>query len=183
MDTPNQTDAASILARWQEEAAAIRARQGRPGTNDMATIARYTGLEFLNAIIAGELPYPPIGGTLDFLPIHAEAGRVVFQGTPAAAHYNPIGSVHGGWAATLLDSCVGCAVQSALPRGKGYTTLELKVNYVRALTPDTGPVRAEGTVIHAGSRVATAEGRLTDPSGRLYAHASTTCMVMDLPAS
>lgn len=181
MQTNEQTDPARVRAQWEEEAAAVRARLAEAGTNGLDAIAARSGLEFLRDVFSGALPHPPIGDTLDFLPIHAEAGRVVFQGTPSAAHYNPIGSVHGGWAATLLDSCVGCAVQSTLPRGKGYTTLELKVNYVRALSPQTGPVRAEGWVIHPGSRVATAEGRLTDAAGRLYAHASTTCMIMDLP--
>lgn len=182
MNASDNTDPASVRARWDDEAAASRQRLGRAGTNSVATIADYSGLEFLQAVFAGQLPHAPIGETLDFVPILAEHGHVVFQGTPSAAHYNPIGSVHGGWAATLLDSCVGCAVQSTLPRGKGYTTLELKVNYVRALTPETGPVRADGRVIHTGGRVATAEGRLTDATGKLYAHASTTCMVMDLPA-
>ncbi|SEP17088.1 PaaI family thioesterase [Aquisalimonas asiatica] len=181
MTTTDHSDPAAIRARWEEEAETVRRRLRQASTNSLATIGQYSGLEFLQAMFNGELPHPPIGETLNFLPILAEEGRVVFQGTPQAAHYNPISSVHGGWAATLLDSCVGCAVQSTLPRGRGYTTLELKVNYVRALTPDTGPVRAEGKVIHVGGRVATAEGRLTDPAGKLYAHASTTCMVMELP--
>jgi uncharacterized protein (TIGR00369 family) len=128
----------------------------------------------------GTLPAPPIAHSLDFLLVEVEQGRAVFQGTPKFDFYNPIGSIHGGWIATLLDSCVGCAVHSALPAGKGYTTLELKVNYVRALSHDSGPVRAEGRVIHLGGRVATAEGRLVDPAGRLYAHASTTCLVLEL---
>ena len=180
----NETDhqsPAAVREQWEQEANRVRQQLRQAGTNNLATIGERTGLEFLQGIFSGELPHPPIGETLDFLPILAEQGRVIFQGTPSAAHYNPIGSIHGGWAATLLDSCVGCAVQSTLPRGKGYTTLELKVNYVRALSPDTGPVRAEGWVIHTGGRVATAEGRLTDSAGKLYAHASTTCMVMDLP--
>lgn len=183
MTTDQNNDPAVIREQWETEAKVIRARLQRADTNSLGTIAGYSGLEFLQAIFSGELPHPPIGETLGFLPVHAEHGRVIFQGTPTADHYNPIGSVHGGWAATLLDSCVGCAVQSTLPLGKGYTTLELKVNYVRALTPDTGPVRAEGWIIHAGGRVATAEGQLRDAAGRLYAHASTTCMIMDLPTA
>lgn len=183
MTTHRDTDADAVRQQWEAEADAVRRRLKQADTNSLGTIAQYSGLEFLQAVFSGELPHPPIGETMSFLPVHAEHGRVVFQGTPAANHYNPIGSVHGGWAATLLDSCVGCAVQSTLPRGKGYTTLELKVNYVRALTPQTGPVRAEGRVIHAGGRVATAEGQLRDAAGRLYAHASTTCMIMDLPTA
>jgi uncharacterized protein (TIGR00369 family) len=105
---------------------------------------------------------------------------VMFQGEPTADFYNPIGSVHGGWAATLLDSCMACAVQSTLAAGRGYTTVELKVNLVRALSTDTGPVRAEGWVVHGGRQIATAEGRLTGADGKLYAHGSTTCLVVAL---
>ncbi|MCC5858810.1 MAG: PaaI family thioesterase [Ectothiorhodospiraceae bacterium] len=182
MATNEQLSADDVRAQWEAEAEAIRrARVNKAGTNPIDAIASRSGLEFLQAVFSGELPHPPIGETLNFLPIRAEYGRVVFQGTPMAAHYNPIGSVHGGWAATLLDSCVGCAVQSVLPKGKGYTTLELKVNFVRGLSPETGPVRAEGTVVHAGSRTATAEGRLVDAAGKLYAHATTTCLIMELP--
>lgn len=105
---------------------------------------------------------------------------MVFQGTPGAEHCNPIGSVHGGYAATLLDSAVGCAVRSMLPQGSGYTMLELKLNYVRALTAQTGPVRAEGKVIQVGRQAATDEGRLSDSAGKLYAFATTTCLVITL---
>lgn len=182
MATKQNPSAEEVRAQWEAEAEAIRAGRGsKAGTNPVDVIASRTGLEFLQAVFSGELPHPPIGETLNFMPISAEYGRVVFQGTPTAAHYNPIGSIHGGWAATLLDSCVGCAVQSVLPQGKGYTTLELKVNYVRGLSAETGPVRAEGKVVHAGSRTATAEGRLVDAAGKLYAHATTTCMILELP--
>jgi uncharacterized protein (TIGR00369 family) len=105
----------------------------------------------------------------------------VFQGRPQLRHYNPLGTVHGGWIATLLDSCVGCAVHVSLPAGKGYTTAELKVNYVRAVTEKVGLVRAIGSVIHLGNRMATADGRLVGPDGTLYAHASTTCFIFDAP--
>jgi len=130
-------------------------------------------------MIAGELPAPPISQTLDFILVEAEHGRVVFQGRPGFAQYNPMGIVHGGWFATLLDSALGCAVASILPAGKGYTTAELKVNYVRAVTDRVGLVRAIGSVIHLGGRMATADGRLVGPDGRLYAHASTTCFIFD----
>ena len=103
----------------------------------------------------------------------------MFQGRPRRGHYNPMGTVHGGWFATLLDSAVGCAVQTVLPAGKAYTTAELKVNIVRPLTDRVPLVRAEGRVIHSGGRMATAEGRLSGPDGRLYAHATTTCFVYD----
>ena len=137
----------------------------------------YDGLGFLKAIIDGTLPQPPISETLGFHLTQAEPGRVVFAGTPEARHYNPIGSVHGGFAATLLDSALGCAIFSTLKQGDTWTTLELKLNYVRAMTADTGLVRAEGRVIHRGRTVATSEGDLKDAAGRLYAHATTTCMI------
>jgi uncharacterized protein (TIGR00369 family) len=103
----------------------------------------------------------------------------VFQGTPLLRHYNPLGTVHGGWIATLLDSCVGCAVHTTLAAGRAYTTAELKINYVRAVTHRVPVLRAIGSVIHVGGRMATAEGRLLGPDGKLYAHASTTCFIFD----
>jgi uncharacterized protein (TIGR00369 family) len=136
-------------------------------------------MEMLEAIFTGELPRPPIGDTLDFVPIHFERGLAVFQGRPQWKHYNPLGTVHGGWFAALLDSAVGCAVHSTLPAGKGYTTLELKLNIVRPLTEAVPLVRAEGKVVHGGRQVATAEGRLVGPDGKLYAHAITTCLIFD----
>jgi len=137
----------------------------------------YDGLGFLQAIIAGTLPQPPISELLDFHLVEAENGRAVFDGIPQYRHYNPIGSVHAGFAATLLDSALGCAIFSTLAKGDTWTTLELKLNLVRPLTKDTGPVRAEGRVIHRGRTVATSEGDLKDRAGKLYAHATTTCMI------
>ncbi|MEC4595009.1 PaaI family thioesterase [Nitrospirillum amazonense] len=145
----------------------------------MAALALMDGLDFLHAMMAGDLPPPPISHTLGFTLSHAEHGYAVFTGTPAHAYYNPIGSVHGGWIATLLDSCMACAVQTTLTGGRCYTTLELKINYIRAVTEATGPVRAEGRVIHSGGRTATSEGRLIDAQGRLLAHGTTTCLVFD----
>jgi uncharacterized protein (TIGR00369 family) len=110
--------------------------------------------------------------------VEVEEGRAIFEGEPTEYHYNPIGVVHGGLAATLLDSAMGCAVHSMLPVGVGYTTLEIKVNYLRALTSETGTVRAEGRVIKVGGRVAVAEGRITDAAGNLYAHSTTTCLIL-----
>jgi uncharacterized protein (TIGR00369 family) len=139
---------------------------------------RMSGLEYLGAMMRGELPGPPIAATLGLVPVELEEGRVVFEVEPAEYHYNPIGVVHGGLTATLCDSALGCAVHSTLPAGTAYTTLELKVNFVRALTKETGPVRCEGKVISVGGRVATAEARVTDAAGTLYAHATTTCLVI-----
>ncbi len=139
------------------------------------------GLELFRAMLAGEIPAPPICGTLDFIMVQADAGRVVFQGRPGSAHYNPMGTVHGGWFANLLDSAIGCAVGSTLPLGKADTTAELKINIVRPLNDKVPLVRAEGKVIYVRGRMATAEGRLTGPDGKLYAHASTTCFVFEAP--
>jgi len=135
------------------------------------------GRAFLEAIASGELPAPPVMRLLNIGFGELDEGRVVFILEPAEYHYNPIGSVHGGVISTICDSAMGCAVQSTLPAGAGYTSLELKVNFLRAVTVDSGPLRCEGKVIHIGGRVATAEARLTDAEGRLYAHATTTCMV------
>ena len=137
-----------------------------------------SGLEYLQKIVAGELPRPPIGELMDFQIVEVSEGRAVFVVEPAEYHYNPIGVVHGGLAATLLDSAMGCAVHSMLPKGAAYTTLEIKVNYIRAMTNGTGPVRCEAKVIHVGGRTATAEGRVVDESGTLYAHGTTTCIIL-----
>ena len=136
-----------------------------------------TGLEYLRKIVAGELPRPPISALMNFGLAEVGEGRAVFSAEPAEYHYNPIGVVHGGLAATLLDSAMGCAVHSLLPAGAGYTTLEIKVNYVRPLTAETGTVRCEARVIHLGGRTATAEGKVVDEGGKLYAHATTTCII------
>ena len=135
------------------------------------------GLTFLQAMIAGEQPNPPMSETVGFHLIEVERGRAVFEGLPEFRHYNPIGSVHGGFAATLLDSALGCAIFSTVAKGEGWTTLELKFNLVRPLTKDTGPVRAEGRVVHRGRTVATSEGDIKDKAGKIYAHATTTCMI------
>lgn len=173
------SEAETILARWQADGEAARARRGEIGVARPEQVAGLSGMQVFEAMMAGRLPAPPIGITLDFLLVHVEPGVAVFQGKPGFAHYNPLGTVHGGWFATLLDSAVGCAVHSSLPAGKAYTTLELKINIVRALTDKVPLVRAEGRVVHGGNQVATAEGRLVGPDGKLYAHASTTCLVFD----
>lgn len=138
-----------------------------------------SGTEYLQKLIRGDLPPPPIAVLLNFRLNEVAEGRAVFVCDPAEYHYNPIGLVHGGLAATLLDSAMGCAVHSTLPAGVAYTTLEIKVNYLRPLLPARGRVTCEGTLIHRGNRTATADGRLTDVDGRLYAHATTTCLLME----
>jgi len=137
-----------------------------------------SGLEYLEAIGRGELPPPPIMALMNIEPVEVESGRMVFAVTPEEYHYNPIGVVHGGVASTLCDSAMACAIHTTLPAGVGYTTLELKVNFVRPITVQTGRVTCEGKIIHVGGRVATAEARLTDAAGTLYAHATTTCLVL-----
>jgi uncharacterized protein (TIGR00369 family) len=136
------------------------------------------GLTFLRRMVAGEVPGPPIAGTLGMTVLEVEAGRVVFGLDPAEFHYNPIGSVHGGVFATLLDSACGCAVHSTLPAGTGYTTLDLSMKLLRGLSADSGPVRCEGLVVHRGRRTALAEARLLDGRDRLVAHATSTCLIL-----
>ncbi|MET4107627.1 PaaI family thioesterase [Hymenobacter sp. UYP22] len=139
-----------------------------------------SGSDYLAAMSRGEYPLPPLMHTLGFdhLPPTVEPGKVTFYLEPQEYHYNPIGSVHGGVFAALLDSAMGCAVHTTLPAGVGYTTLELKVNFVRPLTATTGLVSCEGLVLSSGRQVATAEGRITDAAGKLYAHATTTCLLL-----
>src|SRR5688500_19689798 len=137
-----------------------------------------TGMEILRKVAAGELPRPPISALMDFGLAEIEEGRAVFTAEPSAFHYNPIGVVHGGLAATLLDSAMGCAIHSTLPAGAGYTTLEIKANFIRAMTAQTSAVRCEAAVIHVGGRTATADGRVIDALGPIYAHGTTTCLIM-----
>ena len=137
----------------------------------------YDGLGFLKGIIDGTVPNPPISELMGFHLVEAEQGRAVFEGVPEFRHYNPIGTVHAGFTATLLDSALGCAIFSTIKKGDTWTTLELKLNLVRPISKDTGPVRAEGRIIHRGRTVATSEGDLKDRAGKLYAHATTTCMI------
>lgn len=139
-----------------------------------------SGYELIKRIRDGALPTPPITKVFNFRLSEMELGRAVFTGQPSAGYYNPIGSVHGGFAATLLDSCMGCAVHSTLPAGTSYTTLEIKISFLRTMLADTGPIRAEGKVISVGKRVGTAEGRIIDAEGKLYAHGTTTCLIFPL---
>jgi uncharacterized protein (TIGR00369 family) len=151
------------------------------GIVPIEALAAVPGLEVMRGIIDGRYPVPPIAELLGFQLTEIDFGRAVFQSTPEFKHYNPLGTVHGGYAATLLDSCMGCCVHSTLPVGVGFTTLEFKVTLIRAMTDETGMVTAEGRILNSGRRTATAEGRLTDAKGRLLAHGTTTCLVFDLP--
>jgi uncharacterized protein (TIGR00369 family) len=156
----------SLTVAWQDPVQLANAGRTLPG------------IEFLRAIRDRKLPSPPIAVLLGFDLVEVETGRAVFEVTPGERHYNPIGVVHGGLAMTLLDSCMGCAVQTHMLAGSGYTTLEAKTNLVRAITAETGRLRAIGKTLHVGKRMATAEGRLEDAAGKLYAHATTTCLVL-----
>ena len=177
-------DFAAGQTPWDRERDAVVGRMmaggGRPGLADPGLLSGKTGLGLLQAMLRGELPFPPIAETLDFSLISVEAGKAVFQGTPQFKHYNPLGSVHGGWYATLLDSALGCAVQSALPAGQSYTTVELGMNIVRAASRNTGPLRAIATVVHSGRQLATAEARIVGPDDKIYAHGTTTCLVFEV---
>ena len=135
------------------------------------------GLAFLQAMVEGKLPGAPVARTLDFAPVSVQPGEVVFEFTPAEFHYNPIGSVHGGVLATLCDSACGCAVQSMLPAGAFYTSLDLSVKFLRPVTSTTGRMTCGGTVTHLGTRSALAQARLTDSRGKLFAHATSSCMI------
>ena len=178
MSTPNQLDA--WLAEEQAVLAALERGPG-PGVARPDQIAGMTGLEVMQAMLRGDIPYAAIAKTLDFTIVEVDAGRAVFQGTPGPAHLNPMGGIHGGWYATLLDSALGCAIHTLMPPGRGYTTAELGVNLVKAIGPKAPRVRAEGKVVHCGRQLATAEARLFGPDGTLYAHATTTCLVFELP--
>jgi uncharacterized protein (TIGR00369 family) len=156
----------SLTVTWEDPIAAFE--QGR----------QLAPLEYMRAVCEGRIPAPPIACLLGMRLAQVEAGQAVFELTPAEQHYNPIGVVHGGIAFTLLDSAMGCSVHTMLAPGKGYTTLEIKANLVRPITLQTGPIRATGKVVHLGRQTATAEARLEDAAGKLYAHGSTTCIIL-----
>jgi uncharacterized protein (TIGR00369 family) len=151
------------------------------GVTPPEVMASMAGIDFVRAIFDGQLPAPPIMQGIEPFDSTAEPGVVVMHSIPGFRHYNPIGSVHGGYAATLLDSAMGLAVHTALPAGTGYTTLEFKVSFIKGMTEGTGPVRTEGRTLNVGRRTATAEARITDAKGRLLAHATTTCLVFEMP--
>jgi len=143
-------------------------------------LAAMTGLQQMQSLLRGEFAPPRISQTMDFRLVEVGEGRAVFEGVPQEMHLNPMGGVHGGWYATLLDSAMGCAVHSTMPPGRGYTTAELSVNLVRAARLDGRPLRTIGTVLHSGRQLATAEARIVDADGKLYAHGTTTCLVFEL---
>jgi uncharacterized protein (TIGR00369 family) len=151
------------------------------GVTPTEIMASMPGIDFVRAIFSGKLPEPPIMQTIEPFDCTAEPGVVVINSIPGFRHYNPIGSVHGGYAATLLDSAMGLAVHTMLPAGTGYTTLEFKISFIKGMTRDSGPVRSEGRTLNVGRRTATAEARITDAKGRLLAHATTTCLVFEIP--
>jgi uncharacterized protein (TIGR00369 family) len=173
-------------AQWIAEEKQVRERAiaggGKAGVATAQQVAGLTGLQIMQDMLAGKGPWPHIADTLDFALVEVSEGRAVFQGTPQLKHLNPLGTVHGGWYATLLDSALGCAVQTMLPAGRGYTTAELGVNIVRGASLKGGPLRAIGTVLHCGRQLATAEARIVGPDCKLYAHATTTCLVFEMPA-
>jgi uncharacterized protein (TIGR00369 family) len=153
------------------------------GVTPLKVMASMSGLDFVRGIFARTLPEPPIMQGVDPFDCTAETGAVVIHSIPGFRHYNPIGSVHGGYSAILLDSAMGLAVQTTLPAGTGYTTLEFKISFIRGMTEKTGTIRTEGKVLNAGRRAATAEARILDAGGKLLAHATTTCLVFELPKS
>jgi uncharacterized protein (TIGR00369 family) len=176
-------NAVNQLEDWLAQERELKERMDAGAGVGVATPAQVigkTGMEVMQAMLRGELPYPPIAKTLDFSLLEVSPGRAVFQGTPGPLHLNPMGTIHGGWYATLLDSALGCAINTMLPAGSGYTTAELSVNLVRAIGSKAPRVRAEGKVIHCGRQLATAEARLYGPDGTIYAHGTTTCLVFEM---
>ena len=147
------------------------------------TAAGAAGVDFLKRLRDGTHPAPPFAVETDIWIVEVEAGRVVFEATPSQRFYNPLGTVHGGWISTLLDSAMGCAVHSVLEAGRAYTTVDMTVSFVRPVFEKTGKLRCEGKIIHVGNRIATAEGRVWDQAGTLIAHGSETCMVMAVPGT
>ena len=149
------------------------------GIVPLETVKSLTGLEFLQGLASGKFPAPPISRMMGFALTEIGRGHAVFTCTPSFEHYNPISTVHGGLAGTLLDSTMSCAVQTLLEKGQGYTTIEYHIHLVRGMTDKTGPVRAEGKLVHLGRRIATSEGRIVDANGVLYAHGTATCIILD----
>lgn len=181
---PATSTGEATLQRWLAEEVPVLAQRdaGLRGPHpDRAYWAARPGIDFMRAMVRGEATPPSIALTLDFWAMEVTEGQAIFQGRPGTAHMNPLGTIHGGWFATILDSALGCAVHSRMPPGRGYTTAELSVNIVKALTPKVQRVRAVGQVLHCGRQLATADAKLLGPDGTLYAHATTTCLVFELP--
>ena len=153
------------------------AAEAHVGVIPFETIAEMSGLELMRKMLAGELPGPPIAKTLSFTLAEAEEGRVVFRGIPKPEHLNPLGTIHGGWTATIMDSALACVVQTTLKKGEAYTTTEFKVNLIRPILPDTGEVACEGLIVSRGRTIAVSEARLKDARGRLLAFGTETCSI------
>jgi uncharacterized protein (TIGR00369 family) len=168
-----------VLARWRARENDLRSHNIEPGLGSPEQFAGRSGMQVFEAMLKGDIPPPPICETLDFLLVEAAPGHAEFQGQPLFEHYNPLGSVHGGWVSTLLDSALACAVHSLLPPGKTYTTIELKVSFIRSLTKSVPLVRAVADVIHLGGRIGSSHAKLVGPDDTLYAHAMATCLIMD----
>jgi uncharacterized protein (TIGR00369 family) len=168
------------IQAWLAAAQDMQARLAEPGTLSLKEVAGMSPQEFFDGIGSGQLPSPPINGPMAMVPVEWSSGHFIFQGSPSAMHYNPLGSVHGGYIATMLDSAMGCAIHTMLTKGQGYTTTDLRISYVRAVTTAVGPLRAEGRIIHVGRSTALAEGRLYDVDDKLYATGSTTCLIMNM---
>lgn len=175
----------SVLEQWlarERELLALHTQGPGPGVADPQYVRSRSGLQWMEDLMHGRSPSATIAQALNFLPVEVSPGKVEFQGSPGPGHLNPMGTVHGGWFATLLDSALGCAVHTLMPVGRAYTTAELSVKLVKALTPKVQRVRAQAQVLHCGRQLATAEARLVGPDGTLYAHATTTCLVFDMPS-
>lgn len=174
----------ATLQAWQQQVDQVRQRRrerggGHAGLARPEQVQGLTGLKVMLALLEGDLPHPYMADTFDCELVEVGEGRAVFQATPQLKHYNPLGSVHGGWYATLLDFALGCAVQTLLPAGRGYTTSQINLNIVRAAHTKTGPLRCVGTSLHVGRQVGTSEARIVGPDGKLYAHATTTCAIFE----
>ncbi|MBY0233370.1 MAG: PaaI family thioesterase [Burkholderiaceae bacterium] len=180
----NENTTQATLDAWQAQLDQVRQRRlarggGKAGLAQPHQVQGKTGLQVMTALLEGDLPHPYMADTFDCELVELGDGVAIFQATPQLKHYNPLGSVHGGWYATLLDFALGCAVQTKLPAGRGYTTSQINVNIVRAAHMKTGPLRCVGTALHVGRQVGMSEARIVGPDGKLYAHATTTCVIFD----
>lgn len=183
---PNDSSVESTLNAWQAQLEQVRRRRlerggGQAGLATPQQVHGKTGLQVMTALLEGDLPHPYMADTFDCELVELGDGLAIFQATPQLKHYNPLGSVHGGWYATLLDFALGCAVQTRLPAGRSYTTSQINLNIVRAANTKTGPLRCVGTALHVGRQVGTSEARIVGPDGKLYAHATTTCAIFESP--
>jgi len=183
-----ETSTQATLNAWQAQLDQVRQRRlarggGQAGLAHPQQLHGKTGLQVMTALLEGDLPHPHMADTFDCELVELGDGHAVFQATPQLKHYNPLGSVHGGWYATLLDFALGCAVQTRLPAGRGYTTCQINLHIVRAANTKTGPLRCVGTALHVGRQVGTSEARIVGPDGKLYAHATTTCAIFDSPSA